>query len=230
MSTTSANKRLSTSDEAALYIRRMIFNGDVAPGARVPQDEVAEALGISRIPVREALIGLERDGLVTIELYRGAFVTSIDADTIVDHYALYGLTFAFAAQRAIERSDLPSLSADLRLVLAALKTTDDTAEFTRLAVQFNQIVVRASRSARVKTLLQSLSGIVPGDFFTSVPAAMPAVRRGLQQVAKAIAAGDIDAASAAYHRQYGHVADEAVTVFAARGLLGSPQTNNGGSS
>ncbi|MGD9792500.1 MAG: GntR family transcriptional regulator [Acidimicrobiia bacterium] len=227
---TAADKRLSTSDEAARHIRRMIFNGDVAPGARIPQDEVAEALGISRIPVREALIGLERDGLVTIELYRGAFVTPIDADTIIDHYALYGLTFAFAARRAIERSDRSSLSSDLRAVLAALKATDDTAEFTRLAVQFNQTVVRASRSARVKTLLQSLSGIVPGDFFTSVPAAMPAVRRGLQQVAKAIAAGDIDAAATAYHRQYAHVADEAVNVFAERGLLASDQATNGGSS
>jgi DNA-binding GntR family transcriptional regulator len=227
---TTTVKRLSTSDEAALYIRRMIFNGDVTPGARIPQDEVAEALGISRIPVREALIGLERDGLVTIELYRGAFVTPIDADTIIDHYALYGLTFAFAAQRAIERADLAGLSADLRPVLASLKTTSDTGEFTRLAVQFNQMVVRASRSARVKTMLQSLAGIVPGDFFTSVPAAMPAVRRGLQQVAKALAVGDVDAAAGAYHRQYSHVADEAVTVFAARGLLASPQTSSGGSS
>ncbi len=59
--------RRSSGDEAARFIRRAIFDGTLRPGARVPQDQVAEALGISRIPVREALIALEREGWVTIE-------------------------------------------------------------------------------------------------------------------------------------------------------------------
>jgi len=53
---------MSSGDQAALYIRRLMFDGDLRPGTRVPQDEIAQALGVSRIPVREALIALEREG------------------------------------------------------------------------------------------------------------------------------------------------------------------------
>jgi len=77
--------RRGSGDQAASYIRRLIFDGDLRPGERVPQDEVARVLGMSRIPVREALIALEREGWVTIELHRGAFVNAISQDTVRDH-------------------------------------------------------------------------------------------------------------------------------------------------
>src|SRR5438309_4938898 len=96
--------RRSSGDEAALLIRRMIFDGELRPGERVPQDDVAAMLGISRIPVREALIALEREGWVTIEMHRGAFVNSLDAPAVRDNYELFGIVYGFAARRAIERS------------------------------------------------------------------------------------------------------------------------------
>src|SRR6266550_2157189 len=83
--------RRSSGDEAALLIRRMIFDGELHPGERVPQDDVAAMLGISRIPVREALIALEREGWVTIEMHRGAFVNALDARSVRDHYELFAL-------------------------------------------------------------------------------------------------------------------------------------------
>src|SRR6266700_3549230 len=97
--------RRSSGDDAAMLIRRMIFDGELRPGERVPQDDVAAMLGISRIPVREALIALEREGWVTIEMHRGAFVNALDARSVRDHYELFGLVYGFAARRAIERSD-----------------------------------------------------------------------------------------------------------------------------
>ncbi len=80
--------RLTSGEQAALYIRRLVFDGDLKPGDRVPQDSVAAALGMSRIPVREALIALEREGWVTIETHRGAFVNGFDRQAVRDHYAL----------------------------------------------------------------------------------------------------------------------------------------------
>src|SRR3982751_2093819 len=96
--------RRSSGDEAALLIRRMIFDGELRPGERVPQDDVAAMLGISRIPVREALIALEREGWVTIEMNRGAFVNAFDARSVRDHYELFGLVYGFAGRLAIARS------------------------------------------------------------------------------------------------------------------------------
>src|SRR5213075_1965678 len=97
--------RLSSGDHAEVYIKRLIFDQHLKAGDRVPQDDVASALGISRIPVREALIALEREGWVTIEMHRGAFVNEFDEQTVRDHYTLFGLVYGFATRRALARDD-----------------------------------------------------------------------------------------------------------------------------
>src|SRR5438067_3476418 len=132
--------RRSSGDEAALLIRKMIFDGELRPGERVPQDDVAAALGISRIPVREALIALEREGWVTIELHRGAFINALDEGTVRDNYELFGVTYGFAARRAIERG-VAELLPQLKEILAELETTDDPLEFGRLVFAFQAAVV-----------------------------------------------------------------------------------------
>ena len=54
--------RPSSGDLVAIHVRTLIFNGELRQGDRVHQDDVAKALGISRIPVREALVALEQQG------------------------------------------------------------------------------------------------------------------------------------------------------------------------
>src|SRR3954447_26746631 len=95
--------RQSSGDHAAMYIRRLIFEGRLRPGERIPQEQIAQALGVSRIPVREALIALEREGWVTIEMHRGAFINALDEQAVRDHYELFGLVYSFAARRARTR-------------------------------------------------------------------------------------------------------------------------------
>ena len=140
--------RRSSGDEAALLIRRMIFDGELRPGERVPQDDVAAMLGISRIPVREALIALEREGWVTIEMHRGAFVNALDARSVRDHYELFGLVYGFAARLAIARSG-PELVDRLAELLAACDGTDDPVEFGRCASAFQATVVDSGQSSGI---------------------------------------------------------------------------------
>src|SRR5580698_595335 len=95
--------RLSSGEQAAWRIRELIFDGQLPRHSRIPQDEIADSLGISRIPLREALIALEREGWVTLELHRGAFVNAFDETTLLDHYEMLGIVYGFAARRAIAR-------------------------------------------------------------------------------------------------------------------------------
>src|SRR3954464_7622356 len=81
------------------YIKDLIFEGKLRAGDRVPQDEVARSLNVSNTPVREALIALEHEGLVTIELHRGAFVNPLLADGIRTQYELWALVFGWAIRR-----------------------------------------------------------------------------------------------------------------------------------
>src|ERR1039458_4203647 len=64
----------------ASHIRRLIFEGELRAGMRVPQDAIANDLGVSRIPVREALIVLRSEGWVTNEMHRGAFIRALDEE------------------------------------------------------------------------------------------------------------------------------------------------------
>jgi DNA-binding GntR family transcriptional regulator len=210
--------RRSSGEVAALYIRKLIFDGLLRPGARVHQDDVAQALGISRIPVREALIALEQQGWVTIEPNRGAFVAPLDAQAVRDHYELYGLVYGFAARKALERSEgvlgekLGQLAADYAGVV-------DSAEAQRIALAFHAAVIDAACSPRVNVLVRALSALVPGDFYELVPNAMGLQRPGFSAVARACRRADGQRAADEYAKMMRVVGGEVVRLFRRRGLF-----------
>src|SRR6202453_2619618 len=119
--------RTPSGEHIASHVRSLIFEGELRPGMRVPQDAIAQDLGVSRIPVREALIVLEREGWVTNEMHRGAFINALDEPTVHDHYELFGLIYGFAADRALSRgaTDLPQRLAEIQTRFARAGTADE---------------------------------------------------------------------------------------------------------
>ncbi len=210
--------RRSSGNDAALYIRRLIFEGELRPGTRVPQDEIAQELGISRIPIREALIALESGGWVTIELHRGAFVTALDEQAVRDHYELYGLVYGFAARRALARRP-EGLGDQVAKLADALNGTEDPEELQSLAIDFHAAITGAARSPRISVVLRAMSGLVPGNFFELVPAAVEGERRGLSSIARAMRRSDGERAAAEYQRMMRRQGDNVVAVLRDRGLL-----------
>lgn len=215
--------RTSSSDQVALYIRRLIFDGDLRPGERVPQDEIAQALGVSRIPVREALIALEREGWLTIELHRGAFIHPLDADSVRDHYEVFGLVYGLAARRALQRSSPDDLTAALTPIVADLPAATEPEAFTRQTVAFHRAVVTAARSPRINVVIRTMSALVPGDFFSLVPGAITVESDSLPAIARALAAGDGDRAADEYLRMMRAVGENVIELFAERGLFETPR-------
>jgi DNA-binding GntR family transcriptional regulator len=106
----------TTVAHALSRLRRAIVAGELAPGQRIAQEEVAERLGVSVAPVREALRVLEREGQVTYRPRRGYFVTELAIEDLEEIYELRALLEA----RAL-RSALPALDDDAlrRIELAA---------------------------------------------------------------------------------------------------------------
>jgi DNA-binding GntR family transcriptional regulator len=212
-------KRRSSGNQASDYIRQLIFEGELRPGQRVPQDSVAEVLSVSRVPVREGLIALEREGWVTIELNRGAFVNALDADAVRDSYELLGLVYGFAVRRAMARSG-DGLVAELATIERALRATSDPEAFHELTLRFHNTIVDASRSPRIKVMLRSTTGLVSGNFFEKIPGAIEVERRGSTAIVRALRKGDIDTAVDRYHDMLKRQGDLVVEVFDARGLFG----------
>lgn len=114
---TSVKPRPATTAQHALeWLRDAIIGGDLSPGARIRQEDVAERIGISIGPVREALRALEQEGQVTYEARRGYFVTELRAGDLTEIYSLRRLLESRAAKAA-----LPGLDADAiaRIEMAA---------------------------------------------------------------------------------------------------------------
>ena len=208
----------SSGERAAAYIRKLIFDGDLRPGDRVPQDQIASVLGMSKIPVREALVALEREGWVSIELNRGVFVNLFDEQVVQDQFALFGLLYGLAAERAVGQGD-PALIADLTRIQTLLAATNDPVEIDRLVIEFHSTVVEAARSVRLKAVLRGMSALVPGSFFSVVGAAADVERRGIRALLRAMKRKDAEAASGAYRKMMEEIGEVVVRVFQERGLF-----------
>lgn len=94
--------RRSAEDAVTDALRSAIRNGELAPGSRLAQAELAEQLGVSRIPLRDALRRLEVEALVRIDGRKGAFVTALDPDEVAEIYEMRILLEQTCVRRALE--------------------------------------------------------------------------------------------------------------------------------
>jgi DNA-binding GntR family transcriptional regulator len=84
-------------EEVAELLRQRIFRRELEPGSWIDELKIAEAYGISRTPLREALKVLAAEGLVTMKVRRGAYVTEVSERDLTDVYHLLGLLESDAA-------------------------------------------------------------------------------------------------------------------------------------
>ena len=112
---------------AAAELRDAIVRGDLAPGAKIRQEATAHELGISLIPLREALKTLASEGVVTYRPQRGYFVTELPAAAIAEIYVVRDLLERQAealAIPAVTGPDLEVMAADLREQARAVEERD----------------------------------------------------------------------------------------------------------
>lgn len=140
-------------------IRSAIVEGRLEPGQRLKEEELARELGISRTPVREALLVLQAEGLIDSAPNRGASVRAYEAADLDDLYLLRALLESFAARLAATRITDDEV-AELRASnerFVALRARDDIVELVRENVRFHDIVLAAARSDR---LAQMVRGVI----------------------------------------------------------------------
>jgi DNA-binding GntR family transcriptional regulator len=111
----------TTQEHAVEWLRRAIVGGELRPGQRVVQEDVAERIGVSVAPVREALRVLEHEGQVTYHPRRGYFVTELRVEDLREIYGLRRVLEEQAARRALPALDDDALQ---RIVLAARECVD----------------------------------------------------------------------------------------------------------
>ncbi|MBD3893002.1 GntR family transcriptional regulator [Hydrogenophaga sp.] len=97
-------------EEVAELLRQRIFNRELEPGSWIDELGIAQAYGISRTPLREALKVLATEGLVTMKVRRGAYVTEMSAQDQADVYHLLGLLEADAAAAVAQQASADELA------------------------------------------------------------------------------------------------------------------------
>ena len=102
--TVGAIRIASYTEQAREAIRRLIFDGTYEPGSRLKEAELSKMMGISRAPVREAILILAGEGLVRVEPQRGAFVASFAPEKIRELYEVREALEATAVRLACERA------------------------------------------------------------------------------------------------------------------------------
>jgi DNA-binding GntR family transcriptional regulator len=151
---TNPDRASSLGSRIRAELERMILDGTLAPGERLNEVALARRLGVSRGPVREAARSLERLGLVTVILNRGAFVRTVPLDEALDCYALNGLLFGFGCAQlaatitAAQALELRGLFDGMEL---AVKATDRE-EFFALNIRFHERIMGFSRNRQAEAV------------------------------------------------------------------------------
>ena len=202
--------------EAARFIRDQILAGEVRPGQKIDQEAVASALGISRLPVREALIVLEADGLVENIPRRGAFVSRLAPSDIHDHYEAYGVLSGLAASRAATLMDGEALDR-LQRIADRMSQTDDPREQDQLNYEFHREINRAGQSRRLVAVLRTLSASMPTHFFEFNSEFRPQAEKEHQEILDALRARDGRVAADGVASHFRNVGNQAVTTLRATG-------------
>jgi DNA-binding GntR family transcriptional regulator len=138
------------------HLKRAILSAEIKPGERLLEAQLAQSLGVSRIPLREAIRKLERDGLVVAVPRRGVYASSLSPRDIDDVYAVRAVLEGLAARLAAEHrteEQLARLDAVVAEMKAQAKRGDSNGLFAT-GRSFHELVLEASGNAKLVPLME----------------------------------------------------------------------------
>lgn len=184
-------------DLVADTLRDRIASGILAPGSRVREESLAAELGVSRIPVREALQRLEAEGFIALTPRRGATVAVPSVSRVFDLLEIRTTLEVLAAVLAARHAGGDYVN-ELTATVKEGTSAAENGEFKRLPAlieRFHDLVARASGNSELVELLKSIRGRVRWMFEHDLEGRSPASWAGHAQILEAILAADEAAAS-----------------------------------
>ncbi|MFA5701155.1 MAG: GntR family transcriptional regulator, partial [Desulfuromonas sp.] len=139
-------------------IRDAILKGELKPGERVSEPDIAERYGISRTPIREAFRQLESEGYLTVIPRKGAVVAKHTEKDIEEFYSIKSVLEGYAAYLAAEKmtpKDLDKLEA-INNRLAKLSKSNDVKTFFRVHNEFHEYFIRAAGNQKLLEMIYQL--------------------------------------------------------------------------
>ena len=141
-------------------IREAILKGEFKPGERLKQADLADVLGVSRMPVREAFRILESEGLIKLEPHKGAIVKSIRLDDIEEIYVLRAELEKMAMLQSFETLTDEDLHQLLQLA-DKMEMCEEVADFIGFNIEFHRLLIKKCKWERLNTFISTLWNGLP---------------------------------------------------------------------
>lgn len=143
-------------------LKMQILTGKIIPGTRMMEVDLANEIGVSRTPIREAIRKLEKEGLVTIEPRRGAYASQISTKDMVEilevRQNMEGLAAFFAASR-MQADQLAELKEVAKLYNEAVKS-GNMQEMIKYDTRFHRIIVESCNNKVLVQMIEQLQELV----------------------------------------------------------------------
>jgi DNA-binding GntR family transcriptional regulator len=180
-------------------IVRLISSGHYPPGTRLDESQIADELGVSRTPLREAISKLVKDGLVEHRPYKGNFVRQFTAREVFDLYEVRKGLESMAVRLAIPHLTASSI-AELRTILGEIGTALEASDLEAYGFadkRFHDAIAQLSGNQTLISLLAHLSGQVQliRTMANQDPSIVEITAMERPGIVDAMAAGDVESAS-----------------------------------
>ena len=215
-----SRRRPQLSDEVSSYVRDLIMSGEVRQGEFLRLEHIADELGVSVTPVREAMLSLRGEGFVNLEARRGFTVAPLSRQDVEDLFRVQADVAGELTARAAAHcsAEIVDRLADLqeRLEKAAKREAADEVEELNFA--FHRTINLTADSAKLAWILGTVVRYAPRRFFASIHGWQDASVGEHRTIIEALRTGDAEKARTTMHQHITHAGELLVTHLAGRGM------------
>jgi DNA-binding GntR family transcriptional regulator len=151
-------------DLVVSHVVNLILTGKLRSGDRMDRNEIAHELGVSRVPIQEAVVQLEHDGILSTQYHRGAYVELFDESVVREHHEIYGTLSGIASARAADAQN-PEHLRQLESLLATMRANVDSRAFQEAAWQFRVLINEEYSGPRLLAVIRGSQSFMPRAFW-----------------------------------------------------------------
>ncbi len=153
-------------DQVVSHIINLVLTGKLRSGDRVDRNEVAHELGLSRVPIQEAVVQLEHDGILSTRYHRGAFVERFDESVVLEHHELHGILLGIASARAAN-DPRPHVLSQLDSLTEFMRANPESRAFQEAAWQYRQTINEEYAGPRLLAEIRASQSFIPRTFWVT---------------------------------------------------------------
>jgi DNA-binding GntR family transcriptional regulator len=151
-------------DLVVSHVVNLVLTGKLRSGDRVDRNEIAQELGLSRVPIQEAVVQLEHDGILSTQYHRGAYVERFDEAIVREHHELYGMLSGIASARAAV-DGLPRNLDALGALIDVMRGSKESRGFQETAWQFRRVINNEYAGPRLQAAIRASQTFMPRAFW-----------------------------------------------------------------